>query len=95
MVCSIQSRSPNRTYYVRFTPLKPDLSGPKNSFESVISYQQDTNWTLKTEWPSAWDTRRRTRKGEPENAAERGQERHAERTALKIWNYVDTQNQIQ
>ena len=22
---------------------KPDLSGPKNSFESVISYQQDTN----------------------------------------------------
>ena len=36
---------------------KPDLSGPKNSFESVISYQQDTNWTLKTEWPSAWDTR--------------------------------------
>ena len=28
---------------------KPDLSGPKNSFESVISYQQDTNRTLKTE----------------------------------------------
>ena len=22
---------------------EPDLSGPKNSFESVISYQQDTN----------------------------------------------------
>ena len=33
--------------------------------------------------------------GEPENAAERGQEHHAERTALKIWNYVDTQNQNQ
>ena len=32
-------------------PQKPDLSGPKNSFKSVISYQQDTNWTLKTEWP--------------------------------------------
>lgn len=30
-------------YCVRFTPSKPDLSGPKNSFESVISYQQDTN----------------------------------------------------
>ncbi len=57
VVCSIRRRSPNRTYCVRFTPSKPDLSGPKNSFESVISYQQDTNWTLKTAWPSAWDTR--------------------------------------
>ena len=37
--------------------------------------------TLKTERPSAWDTRRRPRKGEPENAAERGQENHAGRTA--------------
>ena len=37
MVCSIRRRSPNRTYCVRFTPSKPDLSGPKNSFESVIS----------------------------------------------------------
>ena len=25
--------------------------------------------TLRTEWPSAWDTRRWTRRGEPENAA--------------------------
>ena len=71
----------NRTSQVRFSPSKPDLSGPKNFFESVISYQQDTNWTLKTEWPSAWDTRRRPRKGEPENAAGKGQEIHAERTA--------------
>lgn len=62
----------NRTSQVRFSPSKPDLSGPKKFFESVISYQQDTNWTLKTEWLSAWDTRRRPHKGEPENAAERG-----------------------
>ena len=40
--------------------------------------------TLKTAWPSAWDTRRRPRKGEPENAAERGQENHAGRTAHPI-----------
>ena len=62
----------NRTSQVRFSPSKPDQSGPKKFFESVISYQQDTNWTLKTEWLSAWDTRRRPHKGEPENAAERG-----------------------
>ena len=37
--------------------------------------------TLKTAWPSAWDTRRWPRKGEPENAAGRGQEIHAGRTA--------------
>ena len=37
--------------------------------------------TLKTERPSAWDTRRWPRKGEPENAAGRGQEIHAGRTA--------------
>ena len=40
--------------------------------------------TLKTERPSAWDTRRWPRKGEPENAAGRGQESHAERTAHSI-----------
>ena len=32
---------------------------------------------------------------EPENAAERGQEVHAERTAPKIRNHVDTKNQNQ
>lgn len=85
----------NRTSQVRFSPSKPDLSGPKNFFESVISYQQDTNWTLKTEWPSAWDTRPWPWQGEPENAAERGQEHHAERTAPKIWNHVNTQNRNQ
>ena len=40
--------------------------------------------TLKTERPSAWDTRRWPRKGEPENAAGRGQESHAGRTAHPI-----------
>ena len=34
----------------------------------------------------------KTRKGEPENAAGKGQEHHAERTAPNIWNYDDTQN---
>ena len=29
---------------------------------------------------------------EPENAAERGQESHAESAALQIWNYDDTKN---
>ena len=33
--------------------------------------------------------------GEPENAAGRRQEIHAERTAPKIWNHVDTQNRNQ
>ena len=32
---------------------------------------------------------------EPENAAERGQESHAERTAPQIWDHVDTQNRNQ
>ena len=39
---------------------------------------------MKTERPSAGDTRRRPRKGEPENAAGRGQESHAGRTAHPI-----------
>ena len=61
----------------------------------MISYQQDTNWTLKTEWPSEKEYPgypAKTRKGEPENAAGKGQEHHAERTAPNIWNYDDTQN---
>ena len=33
--------------------------------------------------------------GKPENAAKRGQEIHSERTAAKIWNHVNTQNQNQ
>ena len=33
--------------------------------------------------------------GEPENAAGRGQEVHAERAAFQIWNYDDTQNRNQ
>ena len=40
--------------------------------------------TLKIERPSAWDTRQRPRKSEPENAARRGQEIHAGRTAHPI-----------
>ena len=38
----------------------------------AIFYCQIQHRTLKTERPSAWDTRRRPRKGEPENAAGRG-----------------------
>ena len=44
-------------------------------------YCQIQHRTLTTERPSAWDTRRWPRKGEPENAAGRGQEIHAGRTA--------------
>ena len=44
-------------------------------------YCQIQHRTLTTERPSAWDTRRWPRKGEPENAAGRGQESHAGRTA--------------
>ena len=47
----------------------------------AIFYCQIQHRTLKTERPSAWDTRRRPRKSEPENAAGRGQEIHAGRTA--------------
>ena len=47
----------------------------------AIFYCQIQRRTLKTERPSAWDTRRRPRKSEPENAARRGQEIHAGRTA--------------
>ena len=50
----------------------------------AIFYCQIQHRTLKTERPSAWDTRRRPRKGEPENAAGRGQESHAGRTAHPI-----------
>ena len=49
----------------------------------AIFYCQIQHRTLKTERPSAWDTRRRPRKGEPENAAGRGQESHAGRTAKR------------
>ena len=45
-------------------------------------------WTLKTAWPSAWDTRRWPWEGEPENAAGRGQESHAGRTAIRLmWTF--------
>ena len=47
----------------------------------AIFYCQIQYWTLKTERPSAWDTRRWPRKSEPENAAGRRQESHAGRTA--------------
>ena len=50
----------------------------------AIFYCQIQHRTLKTERPSAWDTRRRPRKGKPENAAGRGQESHAGRTAHPI-----------
>ena len=50
----------------------------------AIFYCQIQHRTLKTAWPSAWDTRRWPRKGEPENAAGRGQEVHAGRTAHPI-----------
>ena len=50
----------------------------------AIFYCQIQHRTLKTERPFAWDTRRRPRKGEPENAAGRGQESHAGRTAHPI-----------
>ena len=50
----------------------------------AIFYCQIQHRTLKIERPSAWDTRRRPRKGEPENAAGRGQESHAGRTAHPI-----------
>ena len=41
-------------------------------------------WILKTAWPSAWDTRPWPWEGEPENAAGRGQESHAGRTAHPV-----------
>ena len=47
-------------------------------------YCQIQHRTLTTERPSAWDTRRCPRKGEPENVAERGLESHAGRTAHSI-----------
>ena len=50
----------------------------------AIFYCQIQHRTLTTAWPSAWDTRRWPRKGEPENAAGRGQESHAGRTATDI-----------
>ena len=50
----------------------------------AIFYCQIQHRTLKTAWPSAWDTRPWPRKGEPENAAGRGQESHAGRTAHPI-----------
>ena len=40
MVCSIQSRSPNRTSQVRFSPSKPDLICPKNTYLIVIGFLQ-------------------------------------------------------
>ena len=46
--------------------------------------------TVCMEYPS-----KRPYEDEPENAAGRGQEIHAKRTASKIWNYVDTQNRNQ
>ena len=57
---------------------------PKNFSVDVLIYFQIHRWSLKTAWPSAWDTRRWPRKGEPENVAERGLESHAGRTA-KRW----------
>ena len=54
---------------------------PKNFCFIVICFLQTLRRTLRTEWPSAWDTRPWPRKGEPENAAGRGQESHAGRTA--------------
>ena len=50
----------------------------------AIFYCQIQHRTLKIERPSAWDTRQRPRKSEPENAAGRGQEIHAGRTAHPI-----------
>ena len=50
----------------------------------AIFYCQIQHRTLKTAWPSAWDTRRWPWEGEPENAAGRGQESHAGRTATAI-----------
>ena len=40
MVCSFQSRSQNRTYQVRFSPSKPDLIRPKNTYLIVIGFLQ-------------------------------------------------------
>ena len=57
---------------------------PKNFCFIVICFLQTLRRTLRTEWPSAWDTRPWPRKGEPENAAGRGQESHAGRTATAI-----------
>ena len=57
---------------------------PKNFSVDVLIYFQIHRWSLKTAWPSAWDTRRWPRKGEPGNAAGKGQEIHAGRTAHPI-----------
>ena len=82
----------NRTSQVRFSPSKPDLIRPKNTYLIVIGFLQA--------FIEPWKPNDRLHEipgddpqvGEPENAAGRGQEIHVERTAPKIWNHVDTQN---
>ena len=85
----------NRTSQVRFSPSKPDLIRPKNTCLIVICFLQA--------FIEPWESNDRLHEipgddpqvGEPENAAERGQESHAERTAPQIWDHVDTQNRNQ
>ena len=85
----------NRTSQVRFSPSKPDLIRPKNACMIVICFLQLLIEPWKLNDCLHGIPGHDPQVGEPENAAERGQEHHAERTALKIWNYVDTQNQNQ
>ena len=85
----------NRTSQVRFPPSKPDLIRPKNACMIVICFLQLLIEPWKLNDCLHGIPGHDPQVGEPENAAERGQEHHAERTALKIWNYVDTQNQNQ
>ena len=64
---------------------------PKNFSVDVLIYFQIHRWSLKTAWPSAWDTRPWPRKGEPEDAAGRGQEIHAGITAelpINFWKEI-------
>ena len=85
----------NRTSQVRFSPSKPDLIRPKNTYLIVIGFLQA--------FIEPWEPNDRLhgipghdpQVGKPENVAKRGQEIHAERTAAKIWNHVNTQNRNQ
>ena len=85
----------NRTSQVRFSPSKPDLIRPKNACMIVLCFLQLLIEPWKLNDCLHGIPGHDPQVGEPENAAERGQEHHAERTVLKIWNYVDTQNQNQ
>ena len=102
MVCSIQSIFQEAEAFLPVSPWDPPeihwkLEGmlPKKFFLVMVCFLQT--------FIEPWEPNDRLhgipgddpQVGEPENAAERGQESHAERTAPQIWDHVDTQNRNQ